>query len=159
MHPCFVEKKGMQIRIIQPTSFLYFTAETNLRQLSSFLPVGEQLYREAVECKMRVCGAIQWHYYDFRGSDKPFRLDIALPVQSFPDGYDGIFHLKRSEPFRCVVEVHPGAWADLPDTYQRVMEYAENNALTPNHINREIYVAYDVFNPVANITWVQVGVS
>ncbi len=149
----------MEVLIIQPASFLYFDAESTLRDLSTFHSVGEQLSKEAVACKMRVCGALQWHYHSSKKATDPFRVDVALPVQSFPDGYDGIFHLKRTEAFKCVAGIHSGPWTALADTYRRVMDYVSAGQLEMSHYNREVYVAYDANNPSANLTWVQVGIS
>ena len=144
---------------VKPINFLFHRAETTIAQLADFLLVAKDLQREAVTHNLRIVGPVHWHYFGFMGDEsKPFTLEVALPVDSVPVDYDGSFHFKRTEPFRCVSLVHEGPWTELPRAYGVLMEYLASNKLIPTAANREIYLNADFENPEANVTEVQIGI-
>jgi effector-binding domain-containing protein len=150
----------MQIKQVKPINFLFFRTETTVQDLGNFLTVAQELFKTAVEYNLMITGAVHWHYFDFTGNEhKPFTLEIALPVSDFPEEYDGKFHLKRTEPFKCVSTVHEGGWQQIPSTYGKLVEFITNEKLTPLAVNREIYVNVDFKNPEANTTEIQMGIS
>lgn len=150
----------MDIQHIQPISFLYFRTETTVQELASFLPVGQELFREAVLHRLTITGPIHWHYTDFAGDiTQPFTLEVALPIGSIPDDYDGKFHLKRTQPFRCLTATHTGDWLAMPHTYGRMLQHLADNGLTPSARNREIYINVDFQHPDANLTLIQLGIQ
>ena len=147
------------IKEIKPINFLYFRAETRVDQLLNFIPVAKDLYKEAVNLNLHVCGPIHWHYFGFSGdASKSFTLEVALPVSNVVADYDGNFHFKRTEPFRCVTLTHEGGWMDLPNSYAKIMEFMQNEHLQPMGVTRELYVNTDFNDPEANVTIVQMGV-
>jgi len=148
----------MQIKEVQPINFLFFRKQTTVQELVQFLPVAQELYREAVDQNLRIAGPIHWHYHEFMDLAKPFTLEISLPVSEFPEGYDGRFHVKRTDIFRCISTMHEGGWNEIPLSYARIMEYAGANQLTPKGTNREIYINVDFTSPEANVTEVQLGI-
>lgn len=150
----------MNIKEIKPISFLVFRTETTLHELANFLTVGQDLFKEAVSNQLVITGPIHWHYIGFEGdATKPFILEIALPVADVPQEYDGRFHFKRTETFKCVTSIHDGDWLNMGSCYGKMMEFITSRNLTPIGLNREIYVNADFKNPEANITEVQIGVQ
>lgn len=150
----------MQIKEVKPVNFLFFRTETKVAELGNFLPVAKELFKEAVRLDLWVTGPVHWHYYGFAGDEsQAFTLEIALPVASLPEQYDGKFHCKRTESFRCVSEVHEGSWYELPNTYGKLMQYISSNALAPIGVNRELYINADFSHPEANVTEIQLGVA
>ena len=150
----------MQIKEVKPVNFLFFRTETKVTELGNFLPVAKDLFKEAVKLDLWVTGPVHWHYYGFAGDEKkPFTLEIALPVATLPEQYDGKFHLKRTEPFRCVSDVHEGNWFEIPNTYRKIMEFVSSNGLMPIGVNRELYINADFSHPEANVTEIQLGVA
>ncbi|HEY9005463.1 GyrI-like domain-containing protein [Ohtaekwangia sp.] len=149
----------MKIQEVKPINFLFFRAETKVSELYKFLPVGQQLFKEAVQQQLAITGPVHWHYFGFTGDEsKPFTLEIALPVADVSRDYDGEFHFKRTELFRCASITHEGEWSNIPDSYGKLMQFIAEHKLTPNAINREIYVNADFHNPEANVVEIQVGV-
>lgn len=147
------------IREIKPINFLYFRTEAYLHELPNFLPVARDLHQEAVAYHLHVTGPIQWHYFGFKGdTNQPFVLEVALPVANVVPEYDGSFHFKRTEPFRCVTLQHEGPWESLGETYLKIMKFLELRNLEPVAMNREVYIHTDFQDPAANITQVQVGI-
>lgn len=149
----------MNIKEIKPISFFFFRTETTLNELANFLMVGQDLIKEAVANKLIITGPIHWHYVGFEGdATKPFTLEIALPIAEVPQEYDGRFHVKRTETFKCVTSIHDGDWLKMGSCYGKMMEFISAQKLTPIGLNREIYVNADFKNPEANITEIQIGV-
>jgi effector-binding domain-containing protein len=150
----------MHIKQVKPGNFLLSRADTTVAGLIDFLPVAQQLYAEAVNRNLRINGAVQWHYHGFTGDlTKPFTLEVCLPIQEVPQQYDGLFHVKRAEPFKCVSVIHEGGWMDIPATYAKIGAFINENKLIPQGVNREIYIVVDLDSPGANVTEVQVGVQ
>ncbi|MBA4055982.1 MAG: hypothetical protein C0490_14805 [Marivirga sp.] len=150
----------MQIKQVKPINFLFFRTETTIQDLGNFLTVGQELFRAAVQHNLTITGPVHWHYFDFTGHEnRPFTLEIALPVSDFPQEYDGKFHLKRTEPFKCVSTVHEGGWLQIPHTYGKLIQFITTKKLMPVAVNREIYVNIDFKNSEANTTEIQMGIS
>lgn len=150
----------MQIKNVSPINFLFFRAETRVDELEKFLPVAQELFAEAVRNGIRITGPVHWHYFGFMGDvSQSFTLEVALPVSDVPQDYDGKFHFKRTEPFKCVSLVHEGNWLDLPQSYGKLMQFMNEQQLQPTAVNRELYVNADFNYPEANVTEIQVGVA
>ena len=150
----------MQIKEVKPINFLFFRTETTLSDLGGFIAVANELFKEAISQDLSITGPIHWHYFGCTGEEnKPFTLEVALPVSNFPQNYDGKFHFKRTAPFKCVSIVHEGSWYEMPKTYGKLMQFVGEHKLTPNAINREVYVNADFTDPEANVTEVQMGVN
>ncbi len=148
------------VKEIKPINFLYFRAETHADQLLNFIPVARDLFKEAVNYNLHVTGPIHWHYFGFSGdASNSFTLEVSLPVSDVIAGYDGNFHFKRTEPFRCVALTHEGGWKSLPASYSKIMQFIEAKNLEPSEINREIYVNTDFNDPEANVTEIQIGIK
>ena len=148
------------IKEIKPINFIYFRTETHIHELANFFPVAKDLYKEAVNYNLHITGPIHWHYMGFMGDvSKPFTLEIALPVSEIVPAYDGAFHFKRTEPFKCVTMTHDGKWTDIPKSYDKMMQFIGEKSLAPLAVNREIYVNSDFADPDANVTEIQIGVK
>lgn len=146
------------VKSVQPINFLFFRTETSLHELSKFFDVAPALFAEALKHNLQVTGPIHWHYFGFTDVSKPFTLEIALPVSETIPGYDGPFHFKRTEVFKCVSVMHDGNWLELGQSYQKLTGHAAALKLMPTGNNREVYVNVDFVNPEANVTEVQLGV-
>jgi effector-binding domain-containing protein len=149
-----------QVREIKPISFLFFRAEACLEQLPNFVPVANDLFKEAVTFNLQVTGPIHWHYHDFNGNGgEPFTLEIALPVAETLADYDGSFHFKRTDSFRCVTVTHEGSWSSMGETYEKLNDFITTKQLKPLAMTREVYVNSDFRHPEANLTEIQIGVE
>jgi effector-binding domain-containing protein len=153
-------KATPKLREIKPINFLFYRTETYIDQLGSFIPVARDLFKEACMYNLHVTGPIHWHYLDFAGDpSKPFTLEIALPVAETVADYDGSFHFKRTEKFRCAALTHEGSWISMANAYKELSMFIEQQNLRPVPVTREVYVNTDFRNPEANETEIQVGVE
>jgi len=150
----------MLIKEVKPINFLFYRTETKVNELLQFLPIAQELYAEAAHNKLGIAGPIHWHYFGFTGDEsKPFTLEISLPVAEVLEEYDGKFHFKRTEHFRCVSAVHDGSWHDIPKSYGSIFQFIVQQNLEPIAANREIYVNVDFKHPEANTTEIQIGIK
>ena len=150
----------MEVKAVGPINFLYFRTETKVSELYRFLSVGQDLFKEAVSQNIPITGPVHWHYFGFTGDEKQtFELEIALPVGDILEGYDGKFHFKRTESFRCLSLVHHGDWLKLPDSYAKAFGFIAKEKLIPTAKNREVYINVDFKNPESNFTEIQIGIE
>jgi effector-binding domain-containing protein len=148
------------IKTVKPINFLLFRTETTVNELNQFFGVAPELFREAVANNLTITGPVHWHYFDFYGDpEKPFTLEIALPVTEVLKDYDGKFHFKRTEDFSCLSLRHEGNWLEIPKSYQRLMEFADAQHLKPLGFNRELYINVDFSHNDANSTEIQMGIQ
>jgi effector-binding domain-containing protein len=148
------------LKEIKPINFLYFRAETHVEQLLNFIPVAKDLFKEAVNYNLHVTGPIHWHYFGFGGDASDlFTLEISLPVSDVIPEYDGNFHFKRTEPFRCAALTHEGGWNTLPGSYSKLKEFIKSEQLQPGDVVREVYINTDFKDPEANVTEIQFGIK
>jgi effector-binding domain-containing protein len=148
-----------ELKTIKPITFLFHRTETMLADLINHVPVGQQLFKEAVDKNLDIAGPVHWHYFGFEGEQqKPFTLEIALPVRNAIPDYDGPFHFKRTENFMCACLTHEGRWDEIPKSYDVLMAFIAKQGRTAQTISREIYVQADFDNQEANVTEIQIGV-
>jgi effector-binding domain-containing protein len=149
----------MLVKEVKPINFIYYRTETTIDNLINIVPVAKDVYKEAALYNLHVTGPLHWHYADFSGdADKPFVLEVALPVSEVLQGYDGKFHFKRTEPFKCVSVVHEGNWNEIPGTYNKLMQFIKKNRMEASLLNRELYINADFQHPDANVTEIQMGI-
>lgn len=150
----------MQIKEVKPINFLYYRTETKVDNLINLIPVAKEIFREAVNNDLHITGPVHWHYTGFTGDEnKLFTLEIALPVAAVLPDYDGKFHFKRTQPFKCVAEIHEGPWNEIPATYNKMMQFILKHKMEPSSVNREIYINADFYSADANVTEIQIGIS
>jgi effector-binding domain-containing protein len=148
------------IKQIKPINFLFHRAEVTISDLTKQIPIAKELFKESVRLDLHPSGPIHWHYFDFMGDEsKPFILEVCLPVAVIPADYDGKFHFKRTENFKCVSLLHEGGWQEIPKSYGVLMDYIKQHQLNPSGVTRELYINADFVNPEANVTEIQMGVN
>lgn len=148
------------IRNVQPINFLFYRTETTVGELNKLFWIAPELFKEAVINNLTITGPIHWHYFGFMGDvTKPFTLEISLPVAEVLTDYDGRFHFKRTEEFKCVTLLHEGNWFEIPASYEKLMGFIQRESIQAIGVNREIYVNADFNFPEANSTEIQLGIE
>jgi len=148
------------IKQIKSINFLFHQAEVKISDLTNQIPIAKELFKESVRLDLHPSGPIHWHYFGFMGDEsKSFMLEVCLPVASIPADYDGKFHFKRTENFKCVSFLHEGGWQEIPTSYALLMEYMKQHQLPATGVTRELYVNADFAHPEANITEIQMGIN
>jgi effector-binding domain-containing protein len=150
----------MQVKEVKPINFIYYRTETKVDNLMNLIPVAKEVFREAVNHDLHITGPLHWHYTGFTGNkNQSFMLEIALPVAEVLPGYDGKFHFKRTQPFKCVSLIHEGGWNEIPSTYNKMFQFIAKHKMEPSSVNREIYVNADFHDADANVTEIQIGIQ
>lgn len=152
-------ESAISIKEIRPVNFLYFRVETKVDELYKYIPVAKDLFREAVANDLHVSGPVHWHYFGLNDPTQPFTLEISLPVDRVVADYDGMFHFKRTELFKCVSLIHEGGWLEIPNSYQKAFQFMGEHGLVPVGANRELYINADFTDPKANTTEIQIGIQ
>lgn len=151
----------MQIKEIKPINFLAFKTNTTLPELHGYVgKVAKALHLEAAKLGLDVTGPVYWTYRNFTPNpEKPFELEIGIPVAEIPRAYDGKFMFHRSDCFKCLATQHEGSWLEIPATYEKLMRYVVHHQLRPVAQNRELYINSDFQHPEANVTEIQIGIE
>jgi effector-binding domain-containing protein len=149
-----------RVKEIKSINFLFHRAEVKISDLVNQIPIAKELFKESVRLDLHPSGPIHWHYFGFMGDEsKPFILEVCLPVAIILADYDGKFHFKRTENFKCVSLLHEGGWQEIPKSYGVLMDYMKQHQLNPSGVTRELYINADFVNPEANVTEIQMGVN
>ena len=148
------------LKIVKPINFLFHRTEVVVTDLVNQIPVAKELFKESVRLDLHPSGPIHWHYFGFTGdTSTPFTLEICLPVVNVPSDYDGKFHFKRTEYFKCVSLIHEGSWQEIPKSYAVIMQYIQLHQLQMGGITRELYINADFNHLDANVTEIQMSVA
>lgn len=137
---------------------LYCTYQTSLLTLHDKIgTVARDLYAEAARQHLLVTGPVYWFYYGADGKPETiFTLEIAIPVSGTPLTNDR-FLFNELPSFKCLSLLHTGAWSDLANTYNRLMEKILHDGLVMNGLCREAYINIDFSRDECNLTEVQIG--
>lgn len=150
----------MEKKTVQKTTVLCITLETSLKAMmndTGNLP--NELMERATELKLEITGPPIWVYEGSDGNpNTPIELTIAIPVAQ-KAGNPGKFRFAEFPEFKCVSEIHKGAWASLEQTYQKLMPAIMQQGLSYTGTSREIYQVCDFENQENCITEIQTEVK
>ena len=149
----------MEIREIKPINFLFHREVLTLNELQRMVPVSQALYVEAARLKLQITGPIHWHYFGLTTKEAPLTLEVSLPVAEVLKEYDGKYHFKRTDTFKCLTHTHEGSFENFEKTYEKLFAHITQNKMIPNGMCREVYVNVDFANPQANIAEAQIGIQ
>lgn len=145
----------METTIKPAMTVLSHTVKTNMKNLEKQLHIPEELYREAIECGMRVTGCNYWIYSDYsEDAQSDFTLEMALPVMT-KGKKSKKFVLKKLAPYKCVTHLHQGSWSEFKEVYPKFMEKIVNSGLKIGKSNREMYINCDFEEQKNCITEIQ----
>lgn len=152
----------MDIHQIPPIHFLYYREEITITKLHSILEreIASKLQKDATTNNLLITGPVCWTYLGFTGDEnKPFMLEVGVPVNKIPEQYSGEFGFKTAKGFKCISAMHMGDWMQLPQTYGKLMQEMDKQNLIGTGENRELYLNANFELPDANITLVQIGIQ
>lgn len=149
----------MLLKAIRPINFLFFRKTVTAGELEQLQAVEQDLFREAVKLCLRITGPVQWHYFGFPYNTQPFTLEISLPVSEVVGYYDGMYHFKRTEPFSCISLLHEGERNGIPESYKKLLRFADENEVRLNMMFREVHLNIDFDYPEACVIEIQAGVN
>lgn len=143
-----------------PFHFFYQRHETNYAGMMLLVRTAiKDVYQEAINAGMEICGAPEWHYRNFDGKpDTVFTLDIGLPVTTVKP-VAAPWHCETLPAFNCVSMQHHGPWEQLAVTYGQLFAGIGLLNMQVTGYTREQYLRYNFEQPAQNITNIQIGVN
>ncbi|MGF6926254.1 putative intracellular protease/amidase [Chitinophaga sp. W2I13] len=141
-----------------PFHFFYQRYETNYAGMLSLVRTAiKDVYREAINAGLEICGAPEWHYRNFDGKpDTVFTLDIGLPVTAVQT-VTAPWQCETLPAFNCVSMQHKGPWEQLITTYGQLFTGIGILGMEVTGYTREQYLRYNFEQPAQNITNIQIG--
>ena len=150
----------MEKKTVQKTNVLCISLDTTLKSMmndTGNLP--NELVEKAIELQLEIEGPQIWVYDGADGNQAtPFELTIAIPVNK-PTGDPGKFRFAEFPEINCISEIHRGPWANLGETYHKLMPAIMKQGLTFTGITREVYHICDFENQKNCVTEIQVEVK
>ena len=150
----------MEKKTVQKTTVRCITLETSLKAMmteTGNLP--NEMMEKVTELKLDVTGPQIWVYDGNDGNPNTrFELTIAIPVAQ-KAGDPGKFRFAEFPEYKCISEIHKGSWANLGQTYQKLIPAIMQQGITHTGISREVYKVCDFENQENCITEIQIEVK
>lgn len=148
------------ITTTQPFHFFYRQYKTTYKDLWPLVRVeARDIFKAAIQHDLEIVGPQHWHYYGADGlPDTIFTLEIGIPVaavKTVPEPYG----CKTLPAFKSVNKQYTGSWEQLPEVYAALIKDIQQQGLTMNGQQREIYIQCNFDDPSAHITQVQIGLQ
>jgi len=151
---------AMEKKTVQKTTTLCISLETSLKDMmteTGNLP--NELMEKATELKLEIVGPQIWVYEGSDGNpNTKIELTIAIPVKTI-SGDPGKFRFAQFPEFTCVSVIHKGPYAQLGETYMKMMSSIFSEGLSYTRTSREIYQVCDFENQENCVTEIQVEVK
>jgi effector-binding domain-containing protein len=150
----------MQIKSHPAMNVLYSSHQTILNTIHDKVgTVARELYAEAARQHLLVTGPVYWFYYGLDGNPQTvFTLEIAIPVSGQPYA-NGDYLFNELPAFKCIALTHTGSWANMKESYTKLMTEIAKQNLGMNGICREVYLNIDFSREDCNITEIQIGLQ
>ena len=150
----------MEKKTVQKTTVLCISLNTNLKtMMTDTKNLPNELVEKALELQLEISGPQIWVYDGADGNQNtPFELTLAIPVGK-TTGKPGKFRFAEFPEMNCISEIHKGPWANLGETYMKLMPAIMQKGLSYTGISREVYHVCDFENPENCITEIQIEVQ
>lgn len=151
---------AMEKKTVQKTTVICYTLDSSLKSMMTDIgTLPDELMAKATELKLEIASPQIWVYEGSDGNpNTKFELTIAIPVSKI-SGDPGKFRFAKFPEFKCVSEIHKGAWDKLGETYQKLMPAIMQQGLSYTGISREVYKVCDFEKPENCITEIQIEVK
>lgn len=156
-----MEAKTVQLeqKIVQPRTYFFYRTSTTLRKLTGVAEkeVGD-LLKEANRLGLESAGPMEFVYFDCSDDlDKPFTLDIALPVKTEATNYSQKYAFRTAGPFKCLSTNFYGDLKNIGKEYDAIFIEVIAKKIPVSNEVREVYLNYVEMAAPENVTEIQVG--
>lgn len=116
-----------------------------------------EIVQEAVNAGLHPAGPQYWIYkWETCVMEEEFELKICLPVATFGNSFSSDnFKLEKLEEYVHVKKTHLGAWDNLKESYEALVDEMKSENIEAGQTCREVYINCDFESPVNNITEIQ----
>ncbi len=121
----------------------------------------KEIVQEAVEAGFHPTGPQYWIYkWETCVTVEEFELKICLPVATFGNSFTSDkFKLETLEEYVHVKKTHLGAWDQLKESYEELVEEMKTGNIESGKTCRELYLNCDFETLANNITEIQFQVN
>ena len=121
----------------------------------------KEIVQEAVEAGLHPTGPQYWIYkWETCVIVEEFELKICLPVATFGNSFTSDkFKLETLEEYVHVKKTHLGAWDQLKESYEELVEEMKTGNIESGKTCRELYLNCDFETLANNITEIQFQVN
>ena len=158
----FINQKSnaMEKKNVEKTTVLMYTLKSSLATMTTDVGnLPDEMMTIVQKLGLEITGPQIWQYTDSDGQpNTKFTLDICIPVKA-ANGDPGKFKFLTLPEFKCISEIHKGAWDKLGNTYQRIMGEITRKSIPFTGVSREIYIGCDFENPENCVTEVQMEIQ
>jgi effector-binding domain-containing protein len=151
----------MEIKNVDPKTVFYHREKATLKTISDIanreIP---KLMEEAQKLRLQEVAPMEFHY--FGCDDDPeaeFDVEIAMVVEKPVEAYDGKYHFKSTDAFKCATTLHKGNINTIGKTYEAFMPEIFKSGAQLGSETREVYTVWESPESDKNITEIQVGLN
>ncbi len=118
----------------------------------------DAIYAEVKNRGLEPAGKIEFIYHNF-SQDKPFLLEIGIPVADATESADEKFAVVKRPEFRNINHIHNGGMSSLMATYDLLFAEIGAKAMPYNGEVREVYTIFSHPEAGDNVTEIQIGLN
>lgn len=117
----------------------------------------KEIVQEAIQAGLHPSGPQYWIYkWETCVTLEEFELKICLPVATFGNSFTSDkFQLEKLEEYVHIKKTHLGAWDNLKESYEELVEEMKTGNIELGQTCREVYINCDFETPTNNITEIQ----
>jgi effector-binding domain-containing protein len=118
----------------------------------------DALFAELGKLGLQRAGNIEFIYHNF-SQDKPFLLEIAMPVTEEKESTSDEFKIVKRNAFRNLNHIHIGSMESMMQAYDGIFAEIGNKGLPYNGEVREVYLKFSGPQAADNVTEIQIGLN
>ncbi|MCU0435986.1 MAG: hypothetical protein MUC87_21185 [Bacteroidia bacterium] len=118
----------------------------------------DALFAELGKRGLQRAGNVEFIYHNF-SQEKPFVLEVAMPVTEEKEADNGEFKLVKRNEFRNLNHIHIGNMESMMKSYDLLFAEIGSKGLPYNGEVREVYLKFSTPDAADNVTEIQIGMN
>ncbi len=121
-------------------------------------PAVNAIFAELEKRQLQRAGSIEFIYHNF-SQDKPFVLEVGIPVADAAETTDEKFAVVKRPEFRNINHIHNGGMSSMMAAYDMLFAEIGAKAMPYNGEVREVYTIFSHPEAADNVTEIQIGLN
>ena len=151
----------VQIKEIPAQKYFIYRTETTLLNVNA-IAVREidTLYATAGQLGLDTSAPLEFIYWGATGDvEKPFTLEIALPVGNQAIEVPAPYELVEHPVFKAFAYTHYGDFSDIMPVYKELFNTLFAQGYKPTNQTREVYIKWVDLTSSENVTEILLGIE
>ncbi|MGL5891351.1 MAG: GyrI-like domain-containing protein [Bacteroidia bacterium] len=149
----------MNIETTPAKTYLLTRHTINFSELTQVGPPAvNAIFAELEKRQLKRAGNIEFIYHNF-SQDKPFVLEVGIPVADTIESTDENFAIVKRPEFRNISHIHNGSMSSMKVVYGNLFEEIRAKAMPYNGEIREVYTIFSHPEAADNVTEIQIGLN